>query len=73
MYKEDIIMARTNIDLDNRLIKEGMRRLKCRSKKELVNLALRALVRKESIKDLLTLQGNIHWEGDLKAWRQSRV
>ena len=37
-------MARTNIDLDDRLMKEGMRRLKCRSKKELVNLALRALV-----------------------------
>jgi Arc/MetJ family transcription regulator len=65
-------MARTNIDLDNRLVKEGMRRLKCRTKKELVNLALKALVRKESIKDLLTLQGKIHWEGNLKAWRHGR-
>jgi Arc/MetJ family transcription regulator len=66
-------MARTNIDLDDRLIKQGMKRLHCRSKRELVNLALRELVRKESIKDLLTLQGKIRWEGDLKLWRQSRV
>jgi Arc/MetJ family transcription regulator len=66
-------MARTNIDLDDRLVKEGMKRLKCRSKRELVDLALRSLVRKESIKDILTLQGKIRWEGDLKMWRQSRA
>ncbi len=66
-------MARTNIDLDDRLLKEGMRRLRCKSKRELVNLALRELVRKESIKDLLLLQGKIRWKGDLKSWRQSRV
>ena len=66
-------MARTNIDLDNRLVKEGMKRLKCKSKKELVNLALRSLVNKEAIKDLLTLQGKVHWEGDLDALRQSRT
>jgi Arc/MetJ family transcription regulator len=66
-------MARTNIDLDDHLVKEGMRRLKCRSKRELVDLALRSLVRNESIKDLLVLQGKIAWEGDLKVWRQSRV
>ena len=66
-------MARTNIDLDDHLIKEGMKRLRCRSKRELVNLALRELVRKESIKDLLALQGKIHWQGDLRMWRHSRV
>ena len=66
-------MARTNIDLDNRLIKEGMKRLKCRSKKELVNLALKELVLHGRQKDILSLAGKIHWEGDLKAWRQDRV
>jgi Arc/MetJ family transcription regulator len=66
-------MARTNIDLDDSLVNEGMRRLKCRSKKELINLALRELVRKESIKDFLTLQGKIQWKGNLKLWRQSRA
>jgi Arc/MetJ family transcription regulator len=52
-------MTRINIDLDDRLVKQGMKRLSCRSKKELVNLALCELVRKESIKDLLTLRRNI--------------
>ena len=66
-------MARTNIDLDDRLVKEGMRRTKCRSKKELVNMALEQLIQSESIKDLLKLKGKIRWEGDLKARRQSRV
>ena len=66
-------MARTNIDLDSRLVKEGLLRLRCKSKKELVNLALRELVRRESIKDLLTLQGHVHWEGDLKTSRRGRV
>lgn len=66
-------MGRTNIDLDDRLVQEGMRRLKCRSKKELIHLALRSLVHKESLKDLLALQGKIRWEGDLKVWRQSRA
>lgn len=66
-------MARTNIELDDRLIKEGMKRLRCRSKRELVHLALRELVRKESLKDLFAIQGKVAWEGDLKAWRHSRV
>lgn len=66
-------MARTNIELDDHLVKEGMKRLRCKTKKELVNLALRELVRGESIKDLLALQGKVRWVGDLKALRQSRL
>jgi len=66
-------MARTNIDLDDRLVKEGMRRLKCRTKKELVNLALQELVLHGRQKDILSLAGKIHWHGNLKAWRRDRV
>lgn len=66
-------MARTNIDLDDRLMKEGMRRLKCRTKKELIHLALRELLRKERQKDILQLVGKVRWQGDLRAWREDRV
>jgi len=60
-------MSRITIDLDDKLIKEGIARLKCQSKKELVHLALRELVLRERRKDILQLSGKIHWEGELKA------
>ena len=66
-------MARTNVDLDDRLMKEGMTRLKCRTKKELLHLALRELLRRERQKDILQLAGKIHWTGDLAAWRRDRL
>ena len=40
-------MARTNIDLDERLVEEGLRVFKCKTKKELVHLALRELLKTE--------------------------
>jgi len=66
-------MARTNIDLNDNLVREAMRRTKCRTKKELVNLALQELVLHGRQKDILFLAGKIHWEGDLKAWRRDRT
>jgi len=62
-------MSRTNIDLDDKLVKEGLARMKCHTKKELVHLALRELMRRERRRDILQLAGKIRWEGDLKAWR----
>lgn len=66
-------MARTNIDLNDRLIKEAMRRTKCHTKKELVHLALEQLVQRSRQKDILSLAGKLHWQGDLKAWRRDRA
>lgn len=65
-------MARINIDLDDKLIQEGMKRLKCHTKRELVHLALRELLSRERRKDILALAGKIHWEGNLRAWRSNR-
>jgi Arc/MetJ family transcription regulator len=66
-------MSRTNIDLDDRLIREGMKRLKCRTKKALIHTALQELVRRCRQKDILALSGKIRWEGDLRAWRADRA
>jgi len=63
---------RTNIDLDDRLVTEGMRRFKCRTKKELVHLALRELLRSERRRAVLKLRGSVHWEGDLDEMRAGR-
>lgn len=65
-------MARTNIELDNRLVEAGLRITKCKTKKDLVNLALKELVSKKSRKGLLELEGKVVWEGDLSQLRKSR-
>jgi len=66
-------MARTNIDLEDKLVKEGMRVFKCKTKKELVHLALQELLKKEKRKEILQLRGKITWEGDLGILRRARV
>ena len=43
-----------------------------RTKRELVDLALRELVRKENQKTILSLEGTIRWDGTLDEVRQGR-
>ena len=66
-------MARTNIDLDDRLVEEGLRVFKCKTKKELIHLALQELLKTEKRKEILKLRGRLQWEGDLEEMRRSRV
>lgn len=65
-------MARTNIDLDDHLVREGMRQFGCKSKRQLVDLALRELLRAAKRKEILKLRGKIRWEGDLNELRSAR-
>ena len=65
-------MARTNIVLDDRLVREGLRRFKCRSKRELVHLALTELLKRSQRRDLLSLRGQVKWEGNLTELRRLR-
>ena len=65
-------MARTNIDIDDALVAEVMRRYGVTSKKEAVDLALRRLVGVPLSRDfLLSLEG-IGWEGDLAEIRHDQ-
>jgi len=66
-------MARTNIDLDNRLVSEGLRVFKCKSKRELVHLALKELLKSARRKEILKLRGQVKWEADLDELRRSRL
>lgn len=52
---------KTNIDLDEQLLKEGFAITGLRTKKELVNFALAELVKKNSHKNLLELAGEIEF------------
>ncbi len=62
-------MARTNIDIDEDLVREVMRRYDVSTKKEAVDLALRRLVGVPLTKEfLLGLRGS-GWSGDLDEMR----
>ncbi|MCG8525138.1 MAG: type II toxin-antitoxin system VapB family antitoxin [Opitutales bacterium] len=65
-------MGRTNIVLDDSLISKGLKITGLRTKKDLVDLALRELVRKEDQKSILALEGKVSWEGDLNKIRKNR-
>jgi Arc/MetJ family transcription regulator len=65
-------MHRTNVELDEKLVREGMRLFKKKTKKELIHFALSELIRREKAKGILDLQGRIDWEGDLKQMRKAR-
>ena len=65
-------MKRTNIVMDEKLIKEGMKTTGIKTRRALVDYALRDLLRRESQKRILELKGKVHWEGDLSSMRQGR-
>lgn len=66
--------GRTNIVIDNSLIRRAMRVTGSRTKRATVDKALRDLVeRAEAYETLKALRGKLAWNGDLKAWRKSRV
>jgi Arc/MetJ family transcription regulator len=66
-------MGRTNIVLDDALVREALRRFKCRSKRELVQLALTELLKSARRRDLLALRGQVQWDGNLANLRRSRL
>ncbi len=65
---------RTNIDLDDTLVDEAMKVSGAKTKKEVVDLALRALIKARTKKDLLDLVGHIDIdpEFDHKMARRTR-
>lgn len=66
-------MLRTNIELDEKLVNEAMKLTHKKTKKELVNYALKELVSKIKRKKLLELEGSVEWTGNLAEMRKGRV
>ena len=65
-------MSRTNVDIDDEACAEVMRRYLLKTKREAVNLALRALAAEPfSVDEARRLRGS-GWEGDLGELRTSR-
>jgi Arc/MetJ family transcription regulator len=66
-------MSRTNIDIDEKLIREARKLTRLKTKREIVQKALELLVRSETRKGILRYYGSGIWQGDLKAMRRNRV
>lgn len=64
---------RTNIDIDDRLMRQAMRSSGARTKRAAVEEGLRLLIETRSQKSVRRLRGNVTWEGDLDASRLGRV
>jgi Arc/MetJ family transcription regulator len=66
-------MSRTNIELNDKILKEALKLTHIKTKKDVVNYALGELVRKIRRKKMLELEGKVKWEGNLNEMRASRV
>lgn len=64
--------VRTNIVLDNNLVEAGLKSTGLKTRRELVDFALRELLRHNQQKKLLALKGKVTWEGDLSEMRAGR-
>ena len=58
-------MKRTNIVIDEKLIKDGMKATEIKTRRALVDYALRDLLPRESQKRILELERKVHCERDL--------
>ncbi len=65
-------MSRTNINLDDHLIRRAQRLTGLKTKRAVVNRALESLVRIEGRKGILRYYASGIWKGDLKALRRNR-
>jgi Arc/MetJ family transcription regulator len=61
--------VRTNIVIDDKLMREALRATGLRTKREAVELGLRTLVRLSKQADIKGLRGKVDWRGDLSAMR----
>jgi Arc/MetJ family transcription regulator len=66
-------MSRTNIDLDDDLVRAAMRKYGLKTKKEAVDLGLRRLVGEPVTKEFLLGLEGMGWQGDLTDMRDDEV
>ena len=64
---------RTNIDIDDRLMRQAMQRSGAPTKKATVEAGLRLLVETHAQRAIRRLRGRVQWEGDLSQSRLSRI
>ena len=63
---------RTNIVIDDRLMKAALKATGVKTKREAVELGLQTLVRLKQQAEIKNYRGKLHWEGDLDEMRATR-
>ena len=69
LYTLPATVMRTNIVIDDALMRQAMQACGARSKREAVELGLRTLVRLQQQGEIRSFRGRLRWEGDLEAQR----
>ncbi|MBK6504888.1 MAG: type II toxin-antitoxin system VapB family antitoxin [Ignavibacteria bacterium] len=62
---------RTNIEIDDNLMKLAKEISKLRTKKEVVNIALISYIKTHQRKEMLKLFGKVKWDGNLEKMRSN--
>jgi Arc/MetJ family transcription regulator len=60
---------RTNIVIDDKLMRDTLRATGLKTKREAVELGLRTLLRLKRQEDIRRFRGKLDWQGDLDAMR----
>lgn len=71
-YMELIHIMRTNIVIDDKLMKETLRATGLKTKREAVELGLRTVLRLRQQEEIRRLRGKVDWQGDLDAMRTDK-
>lgn len=61
---------RTNIVIDDELMRDALRVTGLKTKREAVELGLRTLLQLRRQEEVRNFRGKLHWEGDLDAMRR---
>ena len=65
-------IMRTNIVIDDKLMADTLRATGLSTKREVVELGLKTLLRLRQQSEIKKLRGKITWEGDLAAMRRDK-
>ena len=63
---------RTNIVIDDKLMRDTLRATGLKTKREAVDQALRTLLRLRRQSEIRQFRGKLDWQGDLNAMRRDR-
>ncbi len=62
---------RTNIEINDKLMKRALELSQIKTKKEVVEQALENFIKELQRKDMLNLRGKVEWDGNLDEMRQA--
>jgi Arc/MetJ family transcription regulator len=72
IFIKDVHIVRTNIVIDDELMRDTLRATGLKSKREAVEAGLRTLLRLSRQAQIRRLRGKLNWRGDLNTMRVDR-